>query len=38
MLLAAAAIVAIGYVAACRAGARPPTALDWYALIGLAPP
>jgi alpha-1,2-mannosyltransferase len=36
LLLAAAAIVAIGYMAACRAGARRPAALDWYALIGLA--
>jgi alpha-1,2-mannosyltransferase len=36
LLLAAAAIVAIGYMAACRAGARLPAALDWYALIGLA--
>lgn len=36
LLLAVAAIVAIGYMAACRAGARLPTALDWYALIGLA--
>ena len=36
LLLAVAAIVAIGYVAACRAGARLPAALDWYALIGLA--
>ena len=35
LLLAVAAIVAIGYMAACRAGARLPTALDWYALIGL---
>jgi hypothetical protein len=26
----------MGYMAACRAGARLPTALDWYALIGLA--
>jgi hypothetical protein len=36
LLLAVAAIVAIGYTAACWAGARLPTALDWYALIGLA--
>ncbi len=36
LLLAVAAIVAIGYAAACWAGARLPTALDWYALIGLA--
>jgi len=36
LLLAVAAIVAIGYLAACRAGARLPTALDWYALVGLA--
>jgi len=36
LLLAVAAIVAIGYMAACRAGARLPTVLDWYALIGLA--
>jgi hypothetical protein len=36
LLLAVAAIVAIGYMAACRAGARRPAALDWYALIGLA--
>jgi alpha-1,2-mannosyltransferase len=34
-LLAISAVVAIGYLAACRAGARLPTALDWYALIGL---
>jgi alpha-1,2-mannosyltransferase len=36
LLLAVAAIMAIGYMAACWAGARLPTALDWYALIGLA--
>jgi alpha-1,2-mannosyltransferase len=36
LLLAVAAIAAIGYMAACWAGARLPTALDWYALIGLA--
>ena len=36
LLLAVAAIVAVGYMAACRAGARLPAALDWYALIGLA--
>jgi alpha-1,2-mannosyltransferase len=35
VLLVVAAVVAIGYVAACWAGARLPTALDWYALIGL---
>jgi alpha-1,2-mannosyltransferase len=35
LLLAVAVVVAIGYVAASRAGARLPTALDWYALIGL---
>jgi hypothetical protein len=36
LLLAVAAVVAIGYMAACRAGARLPAALDWYALAGLA--
>jgi alpha-1,2-mannosyltransferase len=36
LLLTVAAIVAIGYITACRAGARLPAALDWYALIGLA--
>jgi hypothetical protein len=36
LLLTVAAIVAIGYLAACRAGARLPAALDWYALVGLA--
>jgi len=35
LLLAAAAVVAVGYLAACRAGARLPAALDWYALAGL---
>jgi alpha-1,2-mannosyltransferase len=35
ILLAIAAVVVIGYVAACRAGARLPAALDWYALISL---
>jgi hypothetical protein len=35
VLLAVAAVVAIGYLAACRAGARLPTALDWYAVGGL---
>jgi len=35
-LLAVTAVVAIGYMAACWAGARLPTALDWYALAGLA--
>ena len=35
LVLAVSAVVAIGYLAACRAGARRPTALDWYALIGL---
>ena len=32
---AVAAVVPIGYLAACRAGARLPAALDWYALIGV---
>jgi hypothetical protein len=36
VLLAIAAIVAAGYLAACRARARLPAALDWYALAGLA--
>ena len=35
LVLAVTAVVAIGYLAACRAGARLPTALDWYALAGL---
>jgi alpha-1,2-mannosyltransferase len=35
LVLAVAAVVVIGYLAACRAGARLPAALDWYALIGL---
>jgi hypothetical protein len=35
-LLAITAVVALGYLAACRAGTRLPTALDWYALVGLA--
>jgi alpha-1,2-mannosyltransferase len=33
LMLAIAAIVPVGYLAACQAGARLPTALDWYALI-----
>jgi hypothetical protein len=33
LMLAIAAIVPVGYLAACQAGARRPTALDWYALI-----
>jgi hypothetical protein len=36
VLISVVAVVAIGYLTACRAGARRPTALDWYALIGLA--
>jgi AcrR family transcriptional regulator len=36
ILLIVVAVVAIGYIAACWAGGRLPTALDWYALIGLA--
>ena len=32
---AAAALVCLGYLAACRAGARLPADLDWYALIGV---
>jgi alpha-1,2-mannosyltransferase len=35
LVFAVAAVVVIGYLAACRAGARLPAALDWYALIGL---
>jgi alpha-1,2-mannosyltransferase len=35
LLLAIAAIIPAGYLAACRAGARSPTTLDWYALISL---
>jgi alpha-1,2-mannosyltransferase len=35
-LLAVAAVVAVGYMAACWAGARLPSALDCYALAGLA--
>jgi hypothetical protein len=35
LVLAVAAVVVIGYLAACRAGGRLPAALDWYALIGL---
>jgi alpha-1,2-mannosyltransferase len=34
-LLAAAATMALGYMAACWAGDRLPTTLDWYALAGL---
>ena len=34
-LLVVPAAVTIGYMAACRAGARLPTALDWYAAGGL---
>jgi hypothetical protein len=34
ILLAIAAVVAFGYLAACRAGGRLPADLDWYALIG----
>jgi alpha-1,2-mannosyltransferase len=33
LVLAIAAIVPLGYLAACRAGTRLPAALDWYALI-----
>ncbi len=36
LVLAVTAVVVIGYLAACWAGARLPTALDWYALAGLA--
>jgi hypothetical protein len=35
LLLAIAAIAGVGYLAACRAGARRPAALDWYALISV---
>jgi alpha-1,2-mannosyltransferase len=35
LIIAAVAIVALGYLAACWAAARLPAALDWYALIGL---
>jgi len=35
VLIAVVAVVAIGYLAAWRARARRPAALDWYALIGL---
>jgi hypothetical protein len=34
VVLAAAALVGLGYLAACRSGARLPADLDWYALIG----
>jgi hypothetical protein len=33
LLLGVAAIVPLGYLAACQAGARLPAVLDWYALI-----
>ena len=35
VLLSFAAIVPVGYLAVCLAARRRPTALDWYALIGL---
>jgi alpha-1,2-mannosyltransferase len=35
LVFAVVAVVALGYLAACWAGARLPAALDWYALIGL---
>ena len=35
MLLILVAIVPVGYMAACYAGARRPATLDWYALTGV---
>ncbi len=35
-MLAVPAAVLIGYLAVCHACRRPPAALDWYALIGVA--
>ena len=36
LLVGFAAVVPLGYLAACLAARRRPAALDWYALIGLA--
>jgi hypothetical protein len=36
IVLAVAAVVLLGYLAACLAARRLPAALDWYALAGLA--
>ncbi|MGH3152507.1 MAG: hypothetical protein ACRDOB_17510 [Streptosporangiaceae bacterium] len=35
VILAVSAAVILGYMAVCRAGRRLPSALDWYALIGV---
>jgi hypothetical protein len=35
LVLVIAAMIPLGYLAACRAGDRLPAALDWYALLGL---